>query len=120
LDIATGAISQSAMDADKLQAFKFNAEQQGTQALSAQVEGLNNQAQSLQKTSSGHQAPASQDDKTSLQSRDIHSDDDGEGEHDEQSIEETSRTMVNVMVPTDQNVSGCHHSVIPQVGQEAL
>jgi hypothetical protein len=50
--------------------------------------------------------------------RDSHSDDDGEGEHDETSVEEASGTMVNIRVPTEQSLSGCHHSVIPQVGQE--
>ena len=55
------------MDADELQAFIVNAVQQGTQALSAQVEDLNNQVQALQQTSSGHQAPASQDDEPSHQ-----------------------------------------------------
>ena len=106
------------MDADELQAFIVNAVQQGTQALSAQVEDLNNQVQALQQTSSGHQAPASQDDEPSHQSRDSHSDNDGEGEHDEPSVEEPSGTVVNVRVPTEHNLSGSHHSVIPQVGQE--
>jgi hypothetical protein len=41
----------------------------------------------------------------------------GEGEHDEPSVEEPSGT-VNVRVPTEQTLSGSHHSVIPQVGQE--
>ena len=82
------------MDADELQAFIVNAVQQGTQALSAQVEDLNNQVQALQQTSSGHQAPASQDDEPSHQSRDSHSDNDGEGEHDEPSVEEPSGTVV--------------------------
>jgi hypothetical protein len=94
------------MDADELQAFIVNAVQKGTQALSAQVEDLNNQVQVLQQTSSGHQAPVSQDDEPSHQSRDSHSDDDGEGEHDEPSVEEQSRTLVSVRVPTEQNLSG--------------
>ena len=105
------------MDADELQAFIVNAVQQGTQALSAQVEDLNNQVQALQQTSSGHQAPASQDDEPSHQSRDSHSDNDDVGEHDEPHVEEPSGTVVNVRVPTEHNLSGSHHSVIPQVGQ---
>jgi hypothetical protein len=78
-----------------------NAVQQGTKALSSQVKDLNNQVQALQQTSSGHQAPASQDDEPTHQSRDSHSDDDGEGEHNESSVKEPSGTMVNVRVPTD-------------------
>jgi hypothetical protein len=68
--------------------------------------------------SSGHQAPASQDDQPSHQTRDSGSGDDGEGENDEPSVEEPSGTMVNVRVPTEQNISNSHDSVIPQVGQE--
>jgi hypothetical protein len=86
----------------KFHAFVVNAVQQGTQALSAQVEDLNNQVQALQQTSSGHQAPASQDDEPSHQTRGSHSDDDSEGEHDETYVEEPSGTMVNVRVPTEQ------------------
>jgi hypothetical protein len=77
LAITTGASSQSTTDANELQALIVNAVQQGTQALSAKVEDLNNQVQALQQTSSGYQAPASQDDESSRQSRDSHSDDDG-------------------------------------------
>jgi hypothetical protein len=77
LAITTGASSQSTMDANELLALIVNAVQQGTQALSAKVEDLNNQVQALQQTSSGHQAPASQDDESSHQSRDSHSNDDG-------------------------------------------
>jgi hypothetical protein len=68
------------MDAEHLQAFIVNAIQHGTQALSAQVEDLNNQVQALQHTSSGYKAPTSQDDEPSHQSRESHSDGDGEGE----------------------------------------
>jgi hypothetical protein len=82
------------MDADQRQALIFNAVQQGTQALSAQMEDLNNQFQSLQKTPSGRQAPASHDDEPSHNSRDIHSDDDCEGEHDEPSVEEPSDELL--------------------------
>jgi hypothetical protein len=74
------------MDSDQLHAFIVNAVQQGTQALSAQVENLNNQVQALQQMSSGHQAPTSQDDEPSHQSMESHSDDDGEGDHDEPSV----------------------------------
>jgi hypothetical protein len=42
----------------------------------------------------------------------------GEGEHDEPSVEEPSGTMLNVRVPTEQNLFGSHHSVIAQVSQE--
>jgi hypothetical protein len=77
------------MDSDQLQAFIVNAVQQGTQALSAQVEDLNNQ-----QTSSGHQAPTSQDDEPSHQSMESYSDDDDEGDHDEPSVEEPSGTML--------------------------
>jgi hypothetical protein len=90
------------MDADQLQAFIVNAVQKGSKALSAQVADLNNKVQALPQTSSGHQAPASQDDETSDQSKDSHSDVYGEGEHDELSVEELSGTMVNVRVPTEQ------------------
>jgi hypothetical protein len=57
-------------------------------------------------------------DEPSHQTRDSHSDDDGEREHDEPSVKEPSGTMENIRVPTEQNLSGSHHSVIPQVGQE--
>jgi hypothetical protein len=67
---------------------------------------------------SGHQAPASQDDERIHQSRDSHSDDDGEGEHDEPSVEEPSGTKVNARVPSDQSLSGSNLLVITQVGQE--
>jgi hypothetical protein len=82
------------------------------------VDDLNNQVQAIQQTSFGRQAPASQDDEPSHQSRDIHSDDDREGEHDEPSVEEPSGTKTNVRVPSEQNFSGSHHLEIPQVGQE--
>jgi hypothetical protein len=59
------------MDSDQLQAFIANAVQQGTRALSAQVEDLNNQVQALQQTSSGHQDPTSQDDESRHQSREF-------------------------------------------------
>jgi hypothetical protein len=49
---------------------------------------------------------------------DSHSDDDDEGEHYEPSVEEPSGPMVNVKVPTDQNLSGSPHSVITQACQE--
>jgi hypothetical protein len=65
------------------------------------VKDLNNQVQALQQTSSGHQAPASQDDEPTHQSGDFHSDDDAEGENNESSVEEPSGTMVNVGVLTD-------------------
>jgi hypothetical protein len=68
--------------------------------------------------SSDHQAPASQNDESSHQSRDSHSDDNGEWEHDKPSVEEPSGAMVNVRVTTEQYLSGSHHSVIPQVRQE--
>jgi hypothetical protein len=74
------------MDTDQLQAFIVNAVQQGAQALSAQEDDLNNQVQALQQTTSGHHAPASQDDEPSQQTRDIHSDKDGDGERDEPSV----------------------------------
>jgi hypothetical protein len=113
------------MDAEQLHAFIVNAVQQGKQARSAQflylqVEDLNNHVQALQQTSSGHQAPTSQDDEPSHQSRDSHSDGDGEGEHEEPSVEEPSGAIVNSRVPTEQNLSDSHHSVIPHVFQKYL
>jgi hypothetical protein len=60
----------------------------------------------------------SQDDEPCQKSSDSNSDDDGEGEHEETSVEEPSGTMVNARIPTDQNLSVSHHSVIPQGGQE--
>jgi Cytochrome C oxidase subunit II, periplasmic domain len=99
LAITTGASSQYPVDADQLQALIFTVTQKGTQALSAQVEDLNNQVQALQQTSSGRQVPVSQDDEPSHQSRDIHSGKGNESEHDKPSVEEPSRTMVNVRVP---------------------
>jgi hypothetical protein len=74
------------MDSEQLQAFIVNAVQHGTQVLSAQVDDLNNQVQALQQTSSGHQAPTSQGNEPSHQSRDSHSDGDGEGNHEEPSV----------------------------------
>jgi hypothetical protein len=62
---------------------------------------LNKQVQALQQTSSGHQASTSQDDEPSIQSRDSHSDGGGEGEHEEPSVEELSRAIVNARVPTE-------------------
>ena len=56
--------------------------QQGTQALSVQVECYSNKVQELQQTSSGHQDPTSQDDEPSHLYWDSHSDGDGEGEHE--------------------------------------
>jgi hypothetical protein len=106
------------MDADQLQAFIVNAVPQGTQALSAQVEDLNNQVQALQQTSSGHQVPESQDDEPSHRTKDSLSDNDDEGEHDEPSVEEPSGTTLNVRVTNEQNLSGSHDSVTSQVGQE--
>jgi DNA mismatch repair ATPase MutL len=106
------------MDAEKLQALIVNAVQQVTQARSAQVEDLNKQVKALQQTSSGHQAPTSQDDEPSHQSRDSYSDGDSEGEHEEPSVEELPGAMVNARVTTEKNLSGSHDSVITQVGQE--
>jgi hypothetical protein len=106
------------MNAEQLQAFIVNAVQLGTQTQSSQVADFNNQVQALQQKSSGHQAPTSQDDELSHQSMKSHSDGDGEGEHEEPSVEEPSGAMVNARVPTEKNCSLSHHSVIPQVGQE--
>jgi hypothetical protein len=76
---------------------------------------LSNQVQTLQQTSSGQQAPTSQDDEPSHQSMDSHSDGDREGEHEEPSLEEPSEAMVNARIPTEQYLSGSHHSVIPRL-----
>jgi predicted chitinase len=78
------------MDDEQLQAFIVNALQHGSQALNVLGEDLNDQVQALQQTYSGHQAPTSQDDEPSHQSRDIHSDGNDEGEHEEPSLEEPS------------------------------
>jgi hypothetical protein len=116
LVIFTGASSQSTINADQLQVFIVNVVQQGTLALSAEVEDLKYQVQELQQTASGHQSPASQDHELSHQSRDFYYDDDSEVEQDKLYV--ATGTMVNVRVPTEENLYGSHDSVIPQVSQE--
>ena len=105
------------MDVEQLKAFIVNALQQGTQSQSAQVEDLNNQVQALRQTSSGHQAPTSQDEEPSNQSSDSHSDGDGDGEHEEPSVDQPSGAILNTRVFTEKSLSGSNHPVIHRVGQ---